>query len=241
VGDTIRGVEGVEELRSMRVRGSGAHVFVDATVGIRRTMPFERAHRIMDDIEKAIHAMQPGADVTVHAEPMQSRDESVIDKVRMIVVEKGVGPPHNLEVHQSDGKYFIDFDVEYSKEKTFVEAHAMAEEIEEQIRREIPSVEKVTIHLEELLPVEGELTPATEEEMDLCRAIETLVLGDPRVRECTDITVLKHAPHLHVTLTCRLDSAKTLAEVHQIITQVESHLYRNFPKVRRFTLHAEPV
>ena len=241
VGASIRTVEGVEELRSMRVRGSGSRLFVDATVGIRRTMPFERAHRIMDDIEKAIHTVHSGADVTVHAEPMHGRDESVIDKVRMIVIEKGVGAPHNLEVHQSDGKYFIDFDVEYSKEKTFIEAHALAEEIEAQIRREIPSVGKVTIHLEEFLPDEGELTHATEEEKDLCLAIETLVLGDARVRECTDITVLKHAPHLHVTLTCRLDRSKTLAEVHQIITQVESHLYQNFPQVRRFTLHAEPV
>jgi len=241
VAASIRAVEGVEELRSMRVRGSGSRIFVDATVGIRRTMPFERAHRIMDDIEKAVHAVHPGADVTVHAEPMQGRDESIIDKVRMIVVEKGVGAPHNLEVHQSDGKYFIDFDVEYSKEKTFVEAHALAEEIEAQIRREIPLVEKVTIHLEEFLPDEGELTHATEEEKDLCLAIETLVLSDARIRECTDITVLKHAPRLHVTLTCRLDSMKTLAEVHQIISQVESHLYQNFPQVRRFTLHAEPV
>jgi cation diffusion facilitator family transporter len=241
VGASIRTVEGVEELRAMRVRGSGSRIFVDATVGIRRTMPFERAHRIMDGIEKAVHAVHPGADVTVHAEPMQGRDESIIDKVRMIVVEKGVGAPHNLEVHQSDGKYFIDFDVEYSKEKTFVEAHALAEEIEAQIRREIPLVEKVTIHLEEFLPDEGELTHATAEEKDLCLAIETIVLSDTRIRECTDITVLKHAPHLHVTLTCRLESTKTLAEVHQIISQVESHLYQNFPQVRRFTLHAEPV
>jgi cation diffusion facilitator family transporter len=241
VGESIKTVDGVEELRAMRVRGSGSRLFVDATVGIRRTMPFDRAHRIMDDIEKAIHAVHSGADVTVHAEPMQGRDESVIDKVRMIAIEKGVGAPHNLEVHQSNGKYFIDFDVEYSKDKTFVEAHALAEEIEAQIRREIPSIGKVTIHLEEFLPDEGELTHATEEENNLCRAIETLVLSEGRIRECTDITVLKHAPHLHVTLTCRLDSSKTLAEVHQIITQVESHLYRNFPQVRRFTLHAEPV
>jgi cation diffusion facilitator family transporter len=241
VGESIKTVDGVEELRAMRVRGSGSRLFVDATVGIRRTMPFDRAHRIMDDIEKAIHAVHSGADVTVHAEPMQGRDESVIDKVRMIAIEKGVGAPHNLEVHQSNGKYFIDFDVEYSKDKTFVEAHALAEEIEAQIRREIPSIGKVTIHLEEFLPDEGELTHATEEENNLCRAIETLVLSEGRIRECTDITVLKHAPHLHVTLTCRLDSSKTLAEVHQIITHVESHLYRNFPQVRRFTLHAEPV
>lgn len=241
VGESIKTAEGVEELRSMRVRGSGSRLFVDATVGIRRTMPFERAHRIMDDIEKAIHAVHPEADVTVHAEPMHGRDESIIDKVRMIVVNEGLRAPHNLEVHQSGGKYFIDFDVEYSEGSTFVEAHALALGIEEKIRSEIPSAERVTIHLEEFLPVEGELTHATAEESDLCEAIERLVLSDRRIRGCSDIAVLKHASYLHVTLTCMLDSTKTLAEVHQIVTQVEAQLYQNFPRVRRFMIHGEPV
>ncbi len=241
VGESIKAVNGVEELRLMRVRASGARVFVDVIVGLSRTLPFERAHQVMDDIEKAIHVVQPGADVTVHAEPMKGQGETILDNVRMIVMDKGLGAPHNLEVHQSDGKYFIDFDVEYSKDKTFVDAHALAEEIEGQIRREIASVGKITIHLEESLSDPDELVQATEEEKELCREIEKLVLRDTRIRECTDITVLKHAPHLHVTLTCRLDNSKTVAEVHQIITQVESQLYQNFQQVRRFTIHAEPI
>lgn len=241
IEEVIKTVEGVEEVRSMRVRMSGSKVFVDATVGIRRTMPFERAHRVMDDIEKAVHALQPRVDVTVHAEPLRGPDETILDKVRMIVVNKGLPAPHNLEVHYSGGKHFIDFDVEYKKGSTFGEAHALASEIEEQIRSEVSSVEKVTIHLEEYLAHAGEPTHATDEERALCNAIETVVLGDRRIRGCVDISVLKHASHHHITLTCKLDSSKTLAEVHQIIAEVETQLYQSFPQVRRFTIHAEPV
>jgi cation diffusion facilitator family transporter len=237
----IRNVDGVEEIRSTRVRMSGSIVFVDTTVGVRRTLPFERAHRIMDEIETAIHAVQPGADVTVHAEPLRSQDETIVDRIRMIVLNKGLRPPHNLEVHQSDGKYYVDFDVEYSRGMTFVEAHAVASEIEEQIRKEIPSVVKVTIHLEEYLPVEGESAHATENEQELCRSIEAEALRDRRILGCKDITVLKHASHDHVTLTCQLNSSMTLAEVHQTISQVETQLYQSFPHVQRFTIHAEPV
>ncbi len=232
VEESIKKVDGVEELRSMRVRMSGAKAFVDATIGIRRTLPLEHAHRVMDDVEKAVHAIQSGADVTVHAEPLRGQDETIIDKIRMVVVNKGLGAPHNLEVHQSGGKHFIDFDIEYSKDKTFVEAHSLAEEIELQIRKEIPSVEKVTIHLEEFLPAEGEPLDVTAEEKDLCRAIESVVLADPRIRGCSDITVLKHEPNLHVTLSCQLESSRTLADVHQVIGQVEAQLYQSFPHVQ---------
>jgi cation diffusion facilitator family transporter len=237
----IRSVEGVEEIRSTRVRASGARVFVDATVAIRRTLPFERAHWIMDEIEKAVTNVQRGADVTVHAEPLRTQDESIIDSIRMIVLNKGLRPPHNLEVHQSGGKYFVDFDVEYTKGSTFVEAHAMASEIENMIRKEIPAVDRVTIHLEEFLPVEGEPMHATEDEPELCSSIEAAVLEDPGVLGCKDITILIHASHHHVTLTCQLSSSTTLAEVHQIISKVETQLYQRFPQVQRFTIHAEPV
>ncbi|HCA78834.1 MAG TPA: hypothetical protein DEP53_03775, partial [Bacteroidetes bacterium] len=67
------------------------------------------------------------------------------------------------------------------------------------------------------------------------------VCRNPRVLGCKDITVLKHASHHHVTLTCQLNSTATLAEVHQIISQVETQLYQGFPQVQRFTIHAEPV
>jgi cation diffusion facilitator family transporter len=241
IEEKIKSVEGVQVVRSLRVRMSGSKAFVDATVGLRRTMPFERAHQVVDDIERTIQDAHPEVDVTVHPEPMQTEDESILDRVRMIVMEKGLPPPHNLEVHRSGGGYFIDFDVEYKKGNTFVEAHALATQIEEQIRRELSSVEKVTIHLEEYLADPGEPMHATEDEQALCAAIEKLVLRDRRIIACADISVLRHTSDYHITLTCKMDSARTLEEVHQIIAEAETKLYQVFGQVRRFTLHAEPL
>jgi cation diffusion facilitator family transporter len=241
VEETIRSVDGVEEVRALRIRPSGAKVFIDTTVAIRRTTSFERAHRVMDEIEQAIYAVHPNADLIVHAEPFKSRDETIVDQVRMIVLNKGLRAPHNLEVHYSKGKHFIDFDVEYQEGKTFVDAHRLASEIEEQIRKEVPSVEKVTIHMEEYLAGEGDLTDATLAEHELCDKIRLLILHDTRVLGCTDLTVLKGGPSYQITLTCKIDRSKTLAEVHQIISELETQLYQQFTRVRRFTIHAEPA
>jgi cation diffusion facilitator family transporter len=241
IEEKIKAAEGVQEVRSLRVRMSGSKAFIDATIGLRRTMPFARAHQVIDEIERAIQEIYPQADVTVHPEPMQTEDETILDRIRMIVTEKGLPPPHNLEVHRSGEKYFIDFDVEYKKGNTFVEAHTLASEIEDQIRREIASVEKVTIHMEEYLADPGEPMHATEDERALCAAIEKIALADQRILACTDISVLRHGFDYHITLTCKMDSTRTLEEVHQIIAETETKLYQVFPRVRRFTLHAEPV
>ncbi len=237
----IRQVEGVEEVRSIRLRPSGAKVFVDTTIAVRRTIPFERAHAIMDSVERAIHSLHPHIDVVVHAEPLTSPDETVGDKVRMIVLKKGLRAPHNLEVQNVDGKYFIDFDLEYQKGKSFIEAHALAHEVEEAIRRDVRSVDKVTIHMEEYEPGEGRFADVSDEERSLCDEIRDVLRSDPRVLDCSEITLLKFGQAYNLTVSCHVDKTKTLDEVHSIIADVESRLYQQFKQLRRITIHAEPI
>lgn len=239
--NAIGSVEGVEQVRSIRLRPSGSKVFVDTTVAIRRTIPFERAHGIMDNVERTIRALHPNADVVVHAEPFTSVDETVVDKVRMIVLKKGLRAPHNLEVQNVDGRYFVDFDIEYQKGKSFIEAHAIADEVEAAIRSELDGVDKVTIHMEEFDPNETRFADVSEEERALCERIRAALLEDGRVRDCSALTLLKFGDTYHLTATCHVDKTKTLDEVHTIIAEVESRLYRTFKQLRRITIHAEPV
>ncbi|MGB2867467.1 MAG: cation diffusion facilitator family transporter [Bacteroidota bacterium] len=241
VQQTIRSIAGVEELRNTRLRSSGAKIFVDATVAVRRTTPFAQVHLIMDEIEEAIQAVHPNADIVVHAEPVEGKDETLADKIRMIVVGKGLRAPHNLEVYQSNGKYFIDFDVEYQKGKTFTEAHDMASEIEHQIHRDLQSVEKVTIHMEEYQPTETELDDVTKAEQRLAEQIRAVVEKTREVLSCSDLTLLREGNKYRLTLTCRMKKTRTLEEVHQIISKLETELYQQFKQVRRITIHAEPA
>jgi len=234
-------VPGVEEVRALRMRSSGVTMYLDVTVAIRRTLPFESAHRIMDDVERAVYRLHPDADVTVHGEPCVSEDETIVDKVRMIVVGQGLGPPHNLEVHLTGGEHYIDFDVEYHQGQSFVEAHDLAGRIEEEIRNQIPNVGKVTVHLEEFTPSETRAGTIVAGRSTLSEDISSKVLEDRRVLACRDITLLLQGSRYHATLTCEIDRQATLEEVHRIISEIETRLYHSFPQIRRITIHAEPA
>ena len=238
--ETIQQVEGVDEVRSIRLRPSGPRVFVDTTIGIRRTTPFHQAHTIMDNVERAAQATHPYLDVVVHAEPLESDDEAIVDKVRMIVMSKGLPAPHNLEVHHTNGNYHVDFDIEYHKGKPFSDAHGISSEIEEEIRRSIPSVERVTIHMEEYEPGERDYSDVTHAEKSLRDRIRACVLEERQILGCDDITLLKVGSRYNVSIACRTDSSKSLAEVHEIVTTTEAALYRRFKNLRRVTIHAEP-
>ncbi len=238
--DAIRSVEGVESLRSLRIRPSGAKLFVDTTVAVRRTMPFQGVHAIMDAIEKAVHSADPRADVVVHAEPFEAGDETIMDKIRMMVIDRGLRAPHNLEVHLTDGKYYIDFDMEYRRGQSFTEAHDIASEIEHQIQRDLPAIGKVTIHMEEYLHSERELSNVTETEIQLSEGIRRITERHGGVLACKDLTLLREGVQYNLTLTCLIGRAKTLGEVHEIISEIEAMLFQHFKQLRRITIHAEP-
>lgn len=238
---TLRNVKDLVEVRQLRVRASGSKLFIDSTIGIPRTMPFQQAHEIMDAAEQAIHAQYRDADLVIHAEPLESPGESIAQKIQMITLAKGLGAPHNLEVHSRNGRYHIDFDIEYSREKEFVEAHDLTTEIEKTIRNKIPDVEKVTIHMEEFHPGETVSAPEKGTEGRLLDQIGGLIAAEKRILRFSDLSLLRVGDKYNLTVACGFEKTRTLEEIHQIISALEGRLYQRFPVLRRITIHAEPA
>jgi len=70
--EIVRAVEampGVIDCHKVRVRSSGAHLFVDAHVSVDGRQSLADAHRLTEEIEEVIKRLAPQADITVHPEP----------------------------------------------------------------------------------------------------------------------------------------------------------------------------
>jgi divalent metal cation (Fe/Co/Zn/Cd) transporter len=243
--DELRGVmghvKGVSEIRGVRLRPSGPKMFLDTTVAIPRTMPFQQAHEVMDNIERSVRARYPDMDVIVHAEPVERDDETIAERIRMIILERGLGAPHHLEVHQRDNRYHVEFDIEFSRGKDFVEAHDLTTEIEREIRESVPGMEKVTIHMEEYHPEMNQVGAETGREAGLRERVSQCIAGEKRVLRFGDMDLLKIGDRYNLSVTCRFDRGRTLGEIHEIVCDVEKRLYESIKEIRRVTIHAEPA
>ncbi len=62
-------VPGVINCHRVRIRPSGAQVFIDMHVLMDSGLSLKEAHALTTAVEKVIRAVEPGADVTVHPEP----------------------------------------------------------------------------------------------------------------------------------------------------------------------------
>jgi cation diffusion facilitator family transporter len=62
-------VPGILDCHQVRARYSGPQLFVDIHITVDGAQTLREAHDLADDVERAIHDVDPGADVTVHPEP----------------------------------------------------------------------------------------------------------------------------------------------------------------------------
>jgi cation diffusion facilitator family transporter len=62
-------VPGIQNCHNIRLRYSGAQLFVDVHILVDGQQTLSQAHALTEEVEAAIQAVAPRADVTVHAEP----------------------------------------------------------------------------------------------------------------------------------------------------------------------------
>ncbi len=69
----VEGIEGVIDCHNIRIRNSGADVFIDVHVHMSGRVSLAKAHALTEEVEKAIQDIEPHADVTVHPEPLRKK------------------------------------------------------------------------------------------------------------------------------------------------------------------------
>ena len=69
ISATVAAMDGVFDCHAVRVRHSGPHYFVDLHISVDGEQTLRAAHALTERVERAVEAILPGADVTVHPEP----------------------------------------------------------------------------------------------------------------------------------------------------------------------------
>jgi divalent metal cation (Fe/Co/Zn/Cd) transporter len=64
-------VKGVVNVHAIRIRPSGAHWFIDLHVNMNGKITLNEAHAATEVIEARVQEIIPGADLTIHMEPVE--------------------------------------------------------------------------------------------------------------------------------------------------------------------------
>jgi cation diffusion facilitator family transporter len=232
-------VEGVISTGKVRLRRSGAFVFVDMTIEVDRTLSFERTHGIAEDVEARIQAIIPGSDVVIHTDPRESERETMARRIRTIA-ERNQVPVHNISVHEDRGEIHVDLHLEVDDHLLLHQAHDLASHIEQDLRGAIPAIKRVNTHIESRGTGIGsglDVTAAEGPLVERVRKIADAVVGRAC---CHNILIRRQGDWLAVSLHCGFDPNLPVIEAHRLSSRIEEILKKEIPAIEQVLIHTEP-
>ena len=241
----VEDVSGVVECRRARVRHSGPELFIDIVVAVDETVRITEAHGVTDLIERALVTLATRVDVVIHVEPSEG-DESQFSKMdiydQMQVIARRISDVHsvhNLRVFSTPEGMDIAADLEMSTNLTLNEAHSVSESFERSLKKIVPHVNNVTLHLETTVK-ESPASDITLTSSHIVDAVTRIIESAPRSTSCKNIVVQKEEDEVAVLITCSISGEITLTESHDIAEFLKNRIIETVSEVDSVFIHFEP-
>jgi divalent metal cation (Fe/Co/Zn/Cd) transporter len=240
VEEAVRQVEGLDEIRKLRLRRSGPEVFADVTIAVERAVPFEKVHGISDAVEAAVRAVLPEADVVVHVEPVATETEDITTKARLLAARNDLGA-HGIRIYEERGERWLELHLEVNETLTLDEAHRKATEFEAALREAIPGLERIVTHIEPAGDSASTLRAEPVGEKKIRQILEQFRLENRIVFDPHELRVQQIGSELSVSLHCTLAPATSITEAHDFTVRLEDYLRSRVKRLGRVVIHIEPT
>lgn len=240
IAKAIDGTPDVLRPERIRVRQSGNRLFVDLRLTLRSNIPLEHAQAVEDQVESRVQELYPDADIVIHSAPQKPLASDLVGKIRA-VAHRSDFQIHDVTPYEvPGGRVNLNLDLELDPALTLAAAHRRATELENEIKRQVPEVNEVNIHIEPML---NQVEPAREAGW-LREGIEKKLLAiareTPGLLDCHDLVAHQVGDNILVSVHCTLEPDLPLGRVHDITEDLEFRFRKEFPQVMKVSIHAEP-
>jgi cation diffusion facilitator family transporter len=244
--DLVRDIEasdGVLSVDRVRVRRSGSNYFVDLTLSLPRNLTFQRSEQITFAATAAVQRLLPNADVIIHTIPTATLGESVFDRIRAVAARSNLAI-HDVTVQQYDDALHVEQHLEVPESMSLRDAHDIATQLENEMRREVPGISTLLTHIESE-PATIAVAAQVDANKNLERQLRSTARHFPEILDIHEITLTRGhggaANSVQVNCHVTLPDDMPMETVHQIITNFESEFRLDHPQVSRVLIHPEPA
>lgn len=230
--DAIRKVDGVREVRSVRVRRSGPNLIGDASIATGRMLSVEAASALAKDVKAQARTALPTLDLAVAVEG-QAQQGDLVERVHAAASRNGgVRDLHNVTVErEADGSLHLTMHAKLPGDQTLAAASRTSRDLEQSIRAELPEVARIDIHLE---PMEPQVVPGedvTGRRTQLAARMREIVESHPEVVRCLDVELSDRHHRIYAHVVAEVAGEISLEHAHEIESQLEEMIRRGIPEV----------
>lgn len=228
----VEGVDGVNEVRAVRVRRSGPHLLAEARVAARRTLSVEAAQSLSEEVRRAAAAILPNLELTLVVEA-QPRDWDLVERIHAAAQRHDrVRDLHNVTVErEADGSLHLSMHAKLPGDINLRAAAAISADLERVLRGELHGVSRVDVHLEPLEPPVVTGSNVTVARAALAARVRKLTEEHEEVRACRDVELSSRSGRITAHVVALMAGATTLERAHQVETEIEESVRHELPEL----------
>ena len=249
IQQAVMALPGITAVKNIRIRTSGPYNFIDLAIGVAPSMRVTQGHALAHQVEQSLTALIEGADVTVHVEPVTLAGQGYAKPAPFPVIHQ-LAEEHGFHVHslhilEDAGQIHAEVHVEMHAAMPFGAAYARVTAFENDVHAALPQLELVT-HIEPEQPIaQGTQHSLPPEELERIRQCLSRLAAQHGLAQCHRIKAYTcHAEageEQCLSLHCLTSAENSVAATHSLATSLEAALRQEFPKLRRITVHMEPL
>jgi len=238
IQDAVSRMEGILEVDRVRIRRAGNRYFADLTVGLARSVTFQRSGQLVNSVTDTVRRILPDADVTVQPLPRAQRSENIFDRIRAVATDKNLNV-HDISVQDLAGRLHVEQHIELDERMTLKKAHDQVTELEADLRRDVPEISGILTHIESE-PATIETSDELVSDAELVRRLKAVAAQFPEILDVHEFVVKRVRGRLYISCHCTLSDDLSLARVHDIQTELETRFKQDAPELFRVLIHPEP-
>lgn len=224
-------------LRRLRIRRSAGSFLADVVIGVSATDHVSQGHALADAVEAAVEQVLPGSDVVVHVEP-DEQGGSIRDRVTAAALaHHGIHEVHNVRVLTIDGVPEVSLHLKVRGDMRLDSAHDLADRVERDVRRGIPGIAHVDVHIE---PVDRDAAVARHVEDPAVVDAATAAVREVTGRDPVDLRLRTTRTGLVAYVTILAAAEQSLHDAHVLATQVEERICARACAISGVVVHTEP-
>jgi cation diffusion facilitator family transporter len=231
-------VEGVLEVDRVRIRRAGARFFVDLTLGLTRTVTFQRSQQVVSHVVGAVQSILPESDVVVHSIPRASGAESIFDRIRSVGTRWNFNI-HDISIQDLGGRLHVEQHLEMDENMMLKDAHDRVTLLETEIKSEVSEISSILTHIESE-PATIESGNELRDDPELESKLQAVAKHFPEIIDVHDVRVKRVRNRIYVSLHCTMDDNLPLSRVHDLSTELELEFKQQTPNLFRVLIHTEP-
>lgn len=241
----VESTEGVITCEKVRVRPSGASLFINISVGLSKYENHNNVYNVIHKIKQKLTADYPNSDISICTFPVEENnfynEYSIFNEIKDICCNiNGIKNCHNIKIFSIGGKKHISLHVETDENIGLDEAHKLVHKVEEKIINKLENVSDVSIYLQHSQSSRIDVEDVTNDNYNLVESIKNIVNNTINNCSCSNIKIYKQGKKCSVFLSCKLDPSTKLNRIQNISFEISNNLKKSFDIIDDVYIHFEP-